>query len=409
MIIYINSEDIKTFLFSNIEKSTGVSYEWEGEDVIQIHLQPQKHSYGSEDKVLFCKEHPSDEENKEFRFIVVPQADNEGCILYENVNGSLKQRVPSFIPSKQDLYSRNNGLLEVGLLEQKCVLIIGLGSFGSQIAIELAKAGVGNFSIMDFDRIELHNLCRHTSYLNDLGRLKTNVIEEAILGKNPYAQVKKYPVNINEDLDLLEKQVANADIIICATDNNASRYHISEALVRNQKIGVFGRAITRAEGGDVFIYRPGEACYCCLTNLIKLPEEEITNVRDSRIPQYADNPNAMVQVGLSADIEPICNMMIKLTLMELSRGMTSGISSLEDDFVYNYYIWANRRERNYSRWPAMPEAGSRPTVMRWYGARIKKNEHCTVCTNDAILYEGPSVKIEGLEDISLDHLEENAE
>ena len=175
--------------------------------------------------------------------------------------------------------------------------------------------------------------------------------------------------------------------------------------MRNQKIGVFGRAITRAEGGDVFVYRPGNACYCCLTGLVKLPDEEITNVRDSRIPQYADNPSAMVQVGLSADIEPICNMMIKITLMELSRGMESGISSLENDLVYNYYIWANRRERNYARWMAMPEAGPRPTVMRWYGARIIKNEHCPVCSNNVILYEGPGLNIEGLEGVTLDNLE----
>lgn len=37
-------------------------------------------------------------------------------------------------------------------------MIVGLGSFGSQIAIELAKAGVGSYSLWDFDRVELHNL-----------------------------------------------------------------------------------------------------------------------------------------------------------------------------------------------------------------------------------------------------------
>lgn len=50
----------------------------------------------------------------------------------------------------------------MNVLEGKRVMIVGLGSFGSQIAIELAKAGVGSYSLWDFDRVELHNLARHT-------------------------------------------------------------------------------------------------------------------------------------------------------------------------------------------------------------------------------------------------------
>ena len=164
--------------------------------------------------------------------------------------------------------------------------------------------------------VELHNLSRHTATVHDLGRLKTNVIEEAILGKNPYAKVDKYPVNINENLPLLYDEVEKADLIICATDNNSSRFNLSKALVEKGKPGIFGRAITRAEGGDVFRYRPGGPCYCCLVGEGDLREEEITDVasarRDGRIAAYVspEDADAMVQVGLSSDIEPICNMMV---------------------------------------------------------------------------------------------------
>ena len=58
------------------------------------------------------------------------------------------------IPSRQNIFARAKGILEVGVLQDKRVMIVGLGSFGSQIAIELAKAGVGHFSLMDFDRVE---------------------------------------------------------------------------------------------------------------------------------------------------------------------------------------------------------------------------------------------------------------
>lgn len=312
------------------------------------------------------------------------------------------------IPSEENLFSRSKGILEVGTLKNKRVMIVGLGSFGSQIAIELAKAGVGSFALMDFDRVELHNLSRHTATVHDLGRLKTNVIEEAILGKNPYAKVDKFPLNINEDLPLLYDEVEKADLVICATDNNTSRFNLSKALVEKQKIGIFGRAITRAEGGDVFRYRPGGPCYCCLVGAGNLQEEEISDVasarRDGRIAAYVspEDAEAMVQVGLSSDIEPICNMMVKLSLVELSRGTESGITSLEEELIYDYYMWANRRERHYANWKPMPNAGGMPTILRWYGAKIEKEEHCPICSQ-AIRLEGDTDgRVSGLDDIEID-------
>ena len=311
------------------------------------------------------------------------------------------------IPSEENLFSRSKGLLEVGILKNKRVLIVGLGSFGSQIAIELAKAGVGAFSLVDFDRVELHNLSRHTATVRDLGRLKTNVIAEAVLGKNPYARLDKFPVNVNEDLPLLYDEVEKADLVICATDNNTSRFNISKALVEKGKVGIFGRAVTRAEGGDVFRYRPGGPCYCCLVGTGNLQQEEISDVasarRDGRIAAYVspEDAEAMVQVGLSSDIAPICNLMVKLALVELSRGAESGISSLEDELVFDYYLWANRREKHFANWKAMPNAGGMPTILRWYGARIQKEEGCPICSEQVVLDDGDG-KEEGLDGIEID-------
>ena len=311
------------------------------------------------------------------------------------------------IPSEENLFSRSKGILEVGVLKDKRVMIVGLGSFGSRIAVELAQAGVGNFALLDFDRVEIHNLSRHIATVRDLGRLKTNVIEEALLGKNPYARVDKFPVNINEDVHILSDEVAKADLVICATDNNSSRYNLSAAIAYAGKVGIYGRAFTRAEGGDVLIQRPGGPCYCCLVGGGNLQQEEITDEasarRDGRIAAYVspEDADAMVQVGLSSDIAPICDMMVKLALLELSRGRESGISCLEKELVYDYYLWANRRERHFSNWKPMPEAGGMPTILRWYGARIEKDPGCPVCGEVNIEGEvEPSVS--GLEDVNID-------
>lgn len=390
-IVYISKEELLAFESSDSLLKYGISYEWEGENVVHLHFSPVLHSFGKTGTVVFAKNADELQQTGEEWQVLVTDNNN---IKVVNTNSPSAIMDVEFIPAKVDLYSRNKGLLEIGILEKKSVAIIGLGSFGSQISVELAKAGVGEFYLFDFDRVELHNLARHICTTKDLGRLKTDAIEEAILGKNPYAKVRKYPVDINEHLSLLDEVLPNVDLVICATDNNQSRFTLSRYLHPNNKICIFGRAITRAEGGDVFIYRPGGACYNCLVGNIGNIAEEITNEESARrngtIAAYVspEDANAMVQVGLSADIEPICNMMVKLALVELSRGSDSGIKSLEDELVYNYYMWANRRERKYANWHILPGAGAMPTIMRWYGAHIKRLDDCVTCSSEISLDTG---------------------
>ena len=407
--VYLSEDDVNSIRekLSVKDKENGFAELLDG-DVLHVHLSIKKTRYSTDLLPViftFDEKDTLKHEGEDTLYLIINDSEVKGYLL------SGKKRIPAqvnYIPSQENIFSRSKGILEVGALKDKRVLIIGLGSFGSQIAIELAKAGVGNFALMDFDRVELHNLSRHTATVRDLGRLKTNVIQEAILGKNPYAIVEKFPIDINKDLTLLYNEVEKADLVICATDNNTSRFNISKALVEKQTVGIFGRAITRAEGGDVFRYRPGGPCYCCLIGEGNLQQEEITNVdsarRDGRIAAYVspEDADAMVQVGLSSDIEPICNLMVKLSLVELSRGENTGISSLESELVYDFYMWANRRERHFSNWKALPEPGNMPTILKWYGVKTAKENNCPICSDNIVLDEGEDTEFTSMDDINID-------
>ena len=226
-IVYIDGEDLRRFLASGVTEQTGYSYSWEGEGVTHLHLHPLRHAFGTTGSVLFCHQAPAEVVAD---YAVEVAADGTARLLIA-ADGSWHEHPAMLIPAQSELFSRSKGILEVGALAGKRVMIVGLGSFGSQIAIELAKAGVGSFALMDFDRVELHNLMRHTCVANELGRLKTDAIADAILGKNPYAEVDRYPVNINRHPDLMLSEVERADIVICATDNNESRFNLSRTLV----------------------------------------------------------------------------------------------------------------------------------------------------------------------------------
>ena len=382
-VFFLDGEELRLFLASDDSSVKGWAFEWEGENVTHCRIKAPRHSFGLRHSALFVKD-GTQPACIDCEYLITVGSDASANVWKAGASAPVAAQI---IPAKDDLYSRNKGLIELDILENKRVMVVGLGSFGSQICIELAKAGVGHFALMDFDRVELHNLARHTATVNDLGRLKTEVIHDAIVGKNPYATVDKFPIDINDYPDLLIEQCEKADLVICATDNNRSRFNLSDAMVKTKTPGIFGRAITRAEGGDVFRYLPGGPCYCCLlgNGWYNASMEEISDEasarRDGRIAAYmsAEDAAAVVQVGLSADIEPMCNMMVKLALVELSRGSQSGISSLEEEFAYPYYIWANRRERNYLNWASLANPGKLPTIMRWYGVELERDRHCALC------------------------------
>ena len=376
--------EINTFLFNKDIKKDGYVYEWHGENVFHIHLHPSSSMYQSSSKCIFIKESSIvvyEELLNEYDWIIA--VGNESCkvvTVYNDVN-------VIEVPDESNIFKRTQGMLEVIALKDKRVLIIGLGSGGSSIALELAKAGIGKFSLFDFDRMELHNLSRHTGYIKDLGRLKTDVIKESILGKNPSAQIDLFPVDVRKNIQLLEDEIKKADIVICATDTNSSRNLINRHLVANQKTGIYGWVTARAEGGEVFIYRPGGTCYAC----IEPAKDEITDIDYARqegiIPSYTNNPDDVVQVGLASDIMPVVNLMVKLALVELSRGLDTGIVTLEEDFKGEFYMCVNRRGEQYPIYTPLCDGDNMPKILRWYPIPVTRDAKCPECNIEALLQD----------------------
>jgi molybdopterin-synthase adenylyltransferase len=303
-----------------------------------------------------------------------------------NLEGEFNEGIVNFIPEHSELYSRSKGLLETSVLEKCKVGVVGLGSGGSTVALELAKAGVANFVLIDFDRLELGNMARHICGTGDLGRYKTKAVRDLLYGKNPYIHVQTAELDINQNLVQTKLLLKDCDLIIAGTDNDRSRFNLNSIALEYKITTIFGRALTRACGGDVLRVRPYQgACLGCVftKDFLESRQEEISQFRQSRseTPAYVpdEEVKATIQVGLASDILPISNMIVKLALVELSRGKASGISSLEQDLVADFYLWGNRRENTYASWPKMEYNFNTPSILRWYGANWDRNLSCPVC------------------------------
>jgi len=284
------------------------------------------------------------------------------------------------------LLARTRGLLETDALARRRVAIVGVGSGGSAVAIDLAKAGVGEFVLVDPDVLEPANVSRHVCGVSDLGRYKVDAVCDAVLDKNPGAAVDLHVLDVNDDYGHTLEVLRGCDLLIAATDGNRSRFNLNRAALDLGVPALFGRALTRAAGGDVLRVRPHDgpclACIFALGGFHGLDEERSTRRQvDRDAPAYvADGERvAMVQPGLATDIAPISNMMARLALLELSRGTSVDDASLHEDLCADLFIWANRRERTYAEWPAMAYGSAGLAVLRWYGVRAARNQACPVC------------------------------
>lgn len=79
------------------------------------------------------------------------------------------------------------------------VAIAGLGGLGSNIAVMLARIGVGKMLLVDFDIVEPSNLNRQNYYVRHLGMTKTAALKEQLEEINPFIEINTETVKITPE------------------------------------------------------------------------------------------------------------------------------------------------------------------------------------------------------------------
>lgn len=100
-------------------------------------------------------------------------------------------------------------------ISKTSVAVCGLGGLGSNIAVTLARLGIGKLIIFDFDMVELSNINRQQYYFKNIGSYKTDAMCEIIKDIMPFTDVEAHNMRIDENnLDM----PAEADIVCEAFD-----------------------------------------------------------------------------------------------------------------------------------------------------------------------------------------------
>ena len=108
-------------------------------------------------------------------------------------------------------------------LKNKSILIVGCGGLGSSIGIALGSSGVGKITLVDFDKVSIHNIHRQIAFdLQDTGKFKAEILKNKILNRFSKVEVE----TVIDDFKNFAKTQKKFDLILDATDNLQIRKEI---------------------------------------------------------------------------------------------------------------------------------------------------------------------------------------
>lgn len=148
-------------------------------------------------------------------------------------------------------YNRQMMLSEIGdegqeKLKKAKVLVIGAGGLGCPILQYITTAGVGTVGIVDFDKIEIHNLHRQILYTqNQVTKSKAITAKETLEEMNPLISIVAFEEKLT--VENAKQLIEQFDIVVDGSDNFETRYLVNDTCVALGKTLVYG-SILKFEG-----------------------------------------------------------------------------------------------------------------------------------------------------------------
>jgi len=118
-------------------------------------------------------------------------------------------------------------------LKNAIVGIAGLGGLGSNVAIALARTGIGKLIIVDFDKVEPSNLNRQQYFMDQIGKPKVDCMIENLRRINPDVKVEGLQVKLTSDN--IPEIFSEANVIAECFDKADAKQMIVETVLGKMK------------------------------------------------------------------------------------------------------------------------------------------------------------------------------
>ncbi|MEL6238090.1 MAG: HesA/MoeB/ThiF family protein [Pseudomonadota bacterium] len=175
---------------------------------------------------------------------------------------------PALSPARLERFARHIVIPEIGgagqvALASKHVAVIGLGGIGSPALQYLAGSGIGRFTLVDDDAVDVSNLQRQTLFTTrDVGHGKATSARRWLANFDDKLEVSISDARISAEN--AGDVITGADLVFDGTDNFATRLAVSDACVA-ERVPLLSAAVGRFQGqvGAFAGHLAGQPCYRC--------------------------------------------------------------------------------------------------------------------------------------------------
>lgn len=303
-------------------------------------------------------------------------------------------------------------------LKNERVLIVGTGSVGAPMGLELAKSGVGGIIPVDKDILEIHNCMRHVLGVAYVGWPKPVAFKHYLEEHVPTCECTPVYEDIFGGNRARLRQVieeTRPTRILAVTDSLRIQYLCQRAALHFQIPLMAVWCDNNAVEGEIFLWEPGQArawkpgrpergCYACMRD-----PDEITITRSSSFDYSSDDPDSYGgEPALGAFINRVNNIATIVMTAWMLRDCPVA-TKLAGILEHPYEGKGLQYIRLGGPYPFQAEGqitAKNPWAVEWY--RVLKRGNCPFCSdmtsNEQVLF--PVVIADRSQQDSWDNFEE---
>lgn len=295
--------------------------------------------------VVFSEEGKWKKETDAWVFVVADPRKPEGVLRKgkgrKKITGSIKKPTHDvyFVRAQRaDKTALHGRIPELSALNNKKILLFGLGSIGAPIALEMARGGIGEMVLVDYDIAEAGPSVRWPFGMASSGKRKCEILNDFIHQNYPSVKVKPKHWRVGDiaadEIEIMNDIIEDVDIIIDATAEHGVHHFLSSyaSEIKIPYVWVVGRP--GGWGGIVGRVMPEktEGCWLCYTH----SREDKKTVEPPSSPEKSHQPTGCADPAFSGagfDMTTIALTGVRMVVGTLCSEVDEGYPNLDSDVI----------------------------------------------------------------------------
>ncbi len=150
----------------------------------------------------------------------------------------------------------------LGEVNAATVAVVGVGSIGSAAALGLVDYEIGNLVLIDFDRLQPHNIARHRCGPEHIGRFKVDAVADLIRTRSDVS-LSPLRYSVIDHADLIRPVLDSVDVVVCCVDGVAARQATSHLCSTSATSAIFACVLENGALGEI-VRDPARSDVGCL-------------------------------------------------------------------------------------------------------------------------------------------------